>query len=284
MKLVVSGSKGFIGSHLLANLPEEKYSIFSIDIEDGIDLSRKEALSKVPKFDVFVHLANMSYVPESYTNPESFFRINYLTTLNALELCRKNNARLIFLSSYIYGTPEYLPVDERHPLNPFNPYAQSKYLCEILCDGYLRDFGVKTTILRPFNVYGKGQKGKLLIPEIFQQLIDGSKTINLKDGFPRRDYINVTDVAKAIKLCIDNNDKYGTYNICSNKSYSVKEVTEIINSKLIKPVVFIFSESDRINEVNETVGSYKKFQNDFNWSPSIPLDEGIEEITKNYNI
>lgn len=284
MKLVVSGSKGFIGTHLAEILTEENYSFFSIDIEDGIDLSRKEALSEVPKFDVFVHLANMSYVPESYTNPESFFRINYLTTLNALELCRKNNARLIFLSSYIYGTPEYLPVDEKHPLNPFNPYAQSKYLCEILCEGYFRDFGVKTTILRPFNVYGNGQKGKLLIPEIFQQVVNGSKTINLNDAFPRRDYVNVTDVAKAIKKCIDANDRNGTYNICSGKSYSVKEVTEIINSNLKKPVVFRFKESDRINEVNETVGSYEKFQGDFNWEPSIPLEEGILSIIKGYNI
>ncbi len=284
MKLVIAGSKGFIGSNLISILPKEKYSIFSIDIEDGIDLSRKRDLNKIPKFDVFVHLANLSYVPESYSNPESFFKINYLTTLNALELCRKNNARLIYISSYIYGKPEYLPVDEKHPVKPFNPYAQSKYLCEILCDGYLRDFGVKTTILRPFNVYGVGQNGSLLIPEIVQQLTNGLKTIKLKDASPRRDYVNVVDVAKAIKRCIDTDEKFGKYNICSGKSYSVKEVTDIINSNLTNPVEFSFSESDRINEVNETVGSFQKIYFDLNWKPTVSLEEGLKAIIKHKNL
>lgn len=284
MKVVVSGSKGFIGSNLLSILSNEEYSIFTIDVDEGIDLSKDEQLDKVATFDVFVHLANLSYVPESYNDPESFFRINYLTTLNALELCRKNNARLIYLSSYIYGTPEYLPVDEKHPIKPFNPYAQSKYLCEILCDGYFRDFGIDTTILRPFNVYGESQNGKLLIPEIFQQLSNDLKTIKLKDSTPRRDYVNVLDVAKSIKKCIDSNVPAGKYNVCSGKSYSVREVTDIIKSNLSQPVEFLFSESDRVSEVNETIGSYKKIQDELNWSPTISLEEGIKAIVRSLNL
>lgn len=284
MRVLISGSKGFIGSNLLQTLSGKSYSIHTIDYVDGVDLSIKDNLKDIPSFDVFVHLANLSYVPASYLNPESFYRINYLTTLNALELCRKNNARLIYLSSYLYGVPKYLPVDEDHTLNPINPYSQSKFVSEILCDGYMRDFGVNTIVLRPFNVYGIGQKSKLLIPEIFQQLIDGKKTINLRDASPRRDYVNVIDVANAIKLCIDKGDKSGKYNLCSGVSYSVKEVTDIINSNLKYPVKFIFSESDRPNEVFETVGSFRKFKNEFNWTPEISLEEGLKGIIKKYNL
>lgn len=284
MRVVISGSKGFIGSNLISQLSNQKYSIFTFDISDGIDLSKKEQLNKIPTFDVFVHLANLSYVPESYNDPESFFRINYLTTLNALELCRTNKAKLIYLSSYIYGKPEYLPVDEKHPINPFNPYAQSKYLCEILCEGYYRDFGVITTILRPFNVYGVGQKGKLLIPEIVQQLSNGLKKIKLKDATPRRDYVNVFDVANAIKTCIDSNPPAEKYNVCSGVSYSVRDVADIINSELSQSVEFLFSESDRLNEVNETIGSNKKIQDELNWSPTISFEEGLKAILKSINL
>jgi len=284
MRVIISGSKGFIGSNLLSIMSSDRYSIVTIDNANGIDLSIKDNLNGIPNFDVFVHLANLSYVPDSYSNPESFYRINYLTTLNALELCRKNNARLIYISSYIYGIPEYLPVDENHIEKPFNPYAQSKFLSETLCDGYSRDFGIKTIILRPFNVYGSGQKSKLLIPEIFQQLIEGKSIITLRDPSPRRDFVNVLDVAKAIKKCVDLGDKSSKYNICSGVSYSVREITEIINSNLKKPVRFVFNESDRPNEVNETVGSYYKFNKEFAWTPEITLEKGLIDIIRSHNL
>lgn len=284
MIVAISGAKGFIGKNLISILSNNEYSIISIDIEDGLDLSKHEQLDLIPSFDVFVHLANLSYVPDSYSHPESFYRINYLTTLNTLELCRKYNARLVYLSSYIYGKPDYLPVDEIHKINPFNPYAQSKYISEILCEGYHRDFGIKTTILRPFNVYGVGQNGKLLIPEIIQQLSTGQKIIKLRDASPRRDYVNVLDVVDAIKKCIDNSINFKRFNLCSGISYSVKELTEIINSELTEPVEFQFSESDRVNEVTETVGSLKKIHEELNWFPKITLKEGLKAIIKHSNL
>ena len=165
--IIISGSSGFIGKNLINLISQtNKYQIITLDINNGIDLTQNEQLLSLPPFDIFIHLANLLYVPASYQNPAVFYRVNYLTTLNALELCRKNNAKMIYISSYLYGNPKYLPIDENHPINPTNPYAQSKYICEKLCEGYYRDFKIKTIILRPFNIYGIGQKGDLLIPEI----------------------------------------------------------------------------------------------------------------------
>lgn len=283
--IIISGSSGFIGKNLINQISEtNKYQIITLDINNGIDLTQNEQLLSLPPFDIFIHLANLLYVPASYQNPEVFYRVNYLTTLNALELCRKNNAKMIYISSYLYGNPKYLPIDENHPINPTNPYAQSKYICEKLCEGYYRDFKIKTIVLRPFNIYGIGQKGDLLIPEIIKQLKQGKNKIFLKDPYPRRDYINVIDVARAIIKAIDINKDYSVYNVCSGISYSVKEITDIINSKLKYPVQFIFSKSDRLHEIYETRGSYSKIEKELNWHPLVKFEDGIEAMLNKENL
>ena len=121
--------------------------------------------------------------------------------------------------------------------------------------------------------------GSLLIPEIFSQLKDGKKLIQLKSASPRRDYVNVRDVANAFVACINDTNNYNVYNVCSENSVSVRELTEIINRHLRVKVEFLFSESDRPNEVNETLGSCKKLES-LGWSNTLTIEEGIVEIIK----
>lgn len=277
MKIAVAGSDGFVGRNVCAQLEAKGHTFIKIDITNGMDLCDNAIIDKIEPIDCFIHLANLVFVPASYKDPEKFYRINYLTTLNALEICRKHNARLIYASSYIYGSPQYLPVDENHPVCPFNPYAQTKVICEKMCEGYNRDFKVKVSILRPFNIYGVGQKGMLLIPEIIGQIKEGKKEIQLKAASPRRDYVNVIDVARAFCACIDDPNDFNVYNICSGVNYSIREITEIINANLSKKVTFEFGVSDRPNEVDETCGSCEKLKK-LGWTPSITFEEGIKRI------
>lgn len=279
MKVAVAGSNGFVGRKVCDQLTEAGHSIIKIDISEGRDLCNSSIIDEIEYINVFIHLANLVYVPASYDNPEKFYRINYITTLNALEICRKYNARLIYASSYIYGSPQYLPVDENHPVCPFNPYAQTKVICEKMCEGYNRDFKVKCSILRPFNIYGERQKGMLLIPEVIGQIKDGKKHIQLKAASSRRDYVNVKDVASAFVACVNDTNDYNVYNVCSGTSVSVREITEIINKHLNEKVEFSFAESDRPNEVNETLGSCKKLES-IGWKNTLTFEEGIIEIIK----
>ena len=283
MIFAVSGSEGFVGKQVCKLLENQGYEVKHIDISNGIDMCDSNIIESIEKFDCFIHLANLVYVPASYENPATFYRVNYLTTLNALELCRKYKARLVYISSYIYGPPQYLPVDEKHPICPFNPYAQTKVICEKMCEGYNRDFGVKISVIRPFNIYGIGQKGKLLIPEIIGQLKEGKVVIQLKDSTPRRDYVNVKDVANGIITCALCNEDYGVFNVCSGESISVKDITDIINKYLKNKVLFIFSSSDRPNEVDETRGSCEKLKS-LGWTPTISFEEGIKEIVETENL
>ena len=283
MIVALSGSDGFVGKVVCEKLKECHHEVVTIDLTQGFDLSDPQSVEKIPEVDCFVHLANLVYVPGSYEKPALYYRVNYMTTLNALEICRKYKARFVYISSYVYGPPQYLPVDEKHPVCPFNPYAQTKVICEKLCEGYHRDFGVKVSIVRPFNLYGVGQKGVLLIPEIIGQLKEGKKEIQLKAASPRRDYVNVVDVANAICLCVESDIEYEVYNVCSGESVSVREITEIINKHLRNKVSFKFSVSDRPNEVDETRGSCEKLKS-MGWQPSISFEDGIKAILKSENL
>ncbi len=283
MKVAVAGSDGFVGKHICEQLEAKGHEVVRIDIVRGFDLCERTIIEKIEPIDCFIQLANLVYVPGSYAEPEKYYRINYLTTLNALEICRKYSARLVYASSYIYGPPQYLPVDESHPICPFNPYAQTKLICEKLCEGYHRDFKVKVSILRPFNIYGVGQKGKLLIPEIMGQLKEGKAVIELKASSPRRDYINVVDVAGAFVACAEDINDFNIYNVCSGESVSVRELTEVINKYLRKKVQFTFSEVARPNEVDESRGSCARLES-IGWRHTITLNEGIKKLLESENL
>lgn len=283
MKIAVAGSDGFVGKNVCKQLEDAGHEIIKIDINQGVDLCNNTIIDQFEPIDCFIHLANLVFVPGSYQDPEKYYRINYLTTLNALEICRNYNARLIYASSYVYGPPQYLPVDENHPVCPFNPYAQTKVICEKLCEGYHRDFKVKISILRPFNIFGVGQKGMLLIPEIIGQLKEGKTQIQLKAATPRRDYVNVVDVAGAFLACINDKNEYSIYNVCSGVSLSVREITEVINRHLKNKVKFDFSSSDRPNEVDDSRGSCEKLKG-IGWEQTKTFEEGIIDILKAENL
>jgi len=201
MKVLITGFSGFIGSYLQKRLNQTKHELVLIDLVNGFDICVWQQVMNLKDIDVIIHLANLSFVPDSYEQPKKFYETNYLSTLNMLELCRLNGSKMIFFSSYVYGHPQYQPINEDHPIQPFNPYAQTKVICESLCEGYNRDFNVPVTIFRPFNIYGKGQNPDFLIPSILQQAQKGK--IVVKDDRPKRDYIHVEDIVEAIEAAIE---------------------------------------------------------------------------------
>jgi len=276
MKILVTGFSGFIGKYLLERLNFSNHELILMDLTNGFDICNWEQVKHITGIDAIIHLANLSFVPASYDQPKKFYESNYLSTLNMLELCRTNHAKMIFFSSYVYGHPQYQPIDEKHPIQAFNPYAQTKVICESLCEGYNRDFQVPVTIFRPFNIYGIGQNPDFLIPTIIQQAKKGS--IVIKDDRPKRDYIHVKDIVEAVIAAIDSKTSptLKTYNLGTGISYSVKEIVEQVRDLYNSKINYQCLNEIRQNEVMDTVADIRKIKKELKWEPKISITEGLK--------
>ena len=279
-KVVVTGSNGFIGRHLVKRLRSMASEVIVVDLEDDFDITDCICVSELPSFDVMVHLAARSFVPHSYENPKDFYQTNVMGTLNMLELCRKNNAQFIYTSSYVYGTPYYLPIDENHPVRAFNPYSQTKIIGEELCRAYFRDFNVSSLIFRPFNVYGKGQGKNFLIQTILNQAENG--IIKLKDPRSKRDFIYIDDLVEAyVKAILSDNNGINICNLGSGESTSIHELTSIISENYDTKLSVEFSNEYRSSEILETRANIDFARELLDWAPNISINEGIKMIIDN---
>lgn len=277
MRILVTGSSGFIAQHLIPVLQKLQAELILCDTKSGVDIADWQQVEAIGKVDVIIHLANLSFVPASFENPKLFYHINYMTTLHVLELARLRQARVIYFSSYMYGAPEYQPIDENHPLKAYNPYAQTKLICESLCEGYNRDFKVPVTIFRPFNIYGTGQHPDFLIPTLLSQAKTGK--IVVKDDRPKRDYIHVSDVVRAVTTIVVNPiNGLNIYNLGSGKSYSVRQVIDVVCGFFDNKPEYTCLNEIRPNEVMDTIADISKIKNELGWEPQLSLEEGIKEL------
>jgi len=279
MKILVTGYSGFIGSYLIRRLQDLQVELILCDLQNGINICNWNEVKDLKGFDIIIHLANLSFVPASFRDPKKFYEVNYLGTLNMLELCRLNKARMIYFSSYMYGNPQYQPIDEQHRIEAYNPYAQTKVICESLCEGYNRDFQVPVTVFRPFNIYGKGQNPDFLIPTIISQAKTGK--IVIKDDRPKRDYIHVTDIVEAVIMALqtpDTEPTLRTYNLGTGESHSVKEIIEIVRTLSGHEVDYECTREIRPNEVLDTVADITKIKKELHWTPKISLIDGIKSM------
>lgn len=277
MKIVLTGADGFVGSHLLPLLRQHpEVEIVTLDIRNGIDLCNWDSIKDI-RADLFIHLANRSFVPDSYEHPHEFFYTNVNSTNNILELARLSGARVIYFSSYIYGHPEYLPMDEAHPVHAFNPYSATKIMCEEMCKSYAHDLKVPICVFRPFNIYGRGQSPNFLISMMAQQVKEGH--IQVRDDRPKRDYIHINDIVSAVDHMAFCNwpSTYAVYNLGTGESHSVQEVAQIMIRLSGHPVTYVATGETRPNEVLDTVADISKLRA-LGWSPKVSLEEGLKEM------
>jgi nucleoside-diphosphate-sugar epimerase len=283
-KVLVTGSGGFIGSALVKRLSGLGFTVIGFDISNG-DIAEEKSLGYLEKEDVsyVFHLAGKTFVPESWSDPFSFYRTNVLGTANILELCRKTGAGLTYVSSYLYGKPEYLPIDENHPLKAYNPYSHSKLLAEEICTYYDEQFNLGISILRPFNVYGPGQSEQFLIPELIRKMLDPTIShIEVMDLRPKRDFIFIDDLVEALYLSMDG--PRGIYNVGSGKSVSVEEVLQEIKSVTGKDKSIQDMGMERPNEIFDLFSDISRISKDIHWKPQINLHEGISRCLRAFEI
>ena len=275
--VLVTGANGFIGKHLISKiLDSKKYHVIKVDRNYG-DICIEGTWKKLPACEIVIHLAGKTFVPDSWKFPQKFIDTNVNSTIQALNYCKKNSSKLIFLSSYLYGNPKKVPISENTIVDPTNPYTLSKKIAEDICKFYSEKFRVKTLILRPFNVYGKNQKEIFLIPSIIKQ-INLLKEINVKDLKPKRDFIYIKDLVEAIIKTLNLEKSFEIINIASGLSYSVEEVISFIQKIKGTNLTIKSSNENRIDEIMDTQADIKKAKKLLDWQPIWTLEKGIKDI------
>jgi nucleoside-diphosphate-sugar epimerase len=274
-KILVTGANGFVGKLLCEALINIGHEVVSITSIDG-DIALTETWESLPIADIVIHLAARTFVPESWKHPDLFLTTNTLGTIRALEYCKNHQAKLVFISSYLYGNAKTQPINEEAPIFTPNPYALSKKTAEDYCKLYADSFGVKTIILRPFNIYGSNQNPSFLIPEIIHQVLN-NQSVHVKDLVPKRDYLYIDDFINAIIQCLPIN-QFDIFNIGSGISYSVKEIIDMVQNIAGTNYPVTSSNETRAAEIMDTIADISKATKLLHWKPTISMLQGLEKL------
>lgn len=274
--ILVTGANGFIGRHLVQSLAATDVDVRVLNRSSG-DICHSETWAQLPSSNLVIHLAAQSGVLESWECTTDFVRTNCLGITYALEYCRRHHAKLIFLSSYMYGDVGSMPIDETAPVCTKNPYALTKQFSEDLCELYSANFRIETRILRLFNVYGPEQSEKFLIPKIVREAKTLGK-VYVKDLEPRRDYVYIDDVVSAISKLINYSGPHRIFNIGTGRSHSVQDIIQMVQSLLRCPVDVTNEGIRRPGEIMDSVANIDLARRELGWDPRIGLIDGLSRL------
>lgn len=308
-KILVTGGGGFIGSHLVEKLVVLGYSVktivpyninnswgwidsFSKEIKKNVEVvsgdicDQNFILEESKKVDIIFHLAALISIPYSYKSPKSYVSTNVTGTLNMLEAARENNVELFVQTSTseVYGSSQFIPITEKHPLVAQSPYAATKIASDQLALSYYNSFELPVLILRPFNTFGPRQSLRAAIPTIITQLLSNKDKIKLGSLTPKRDFTYVSDTVDGFISAIDNKKCLGqTINLGTGKDFSIGETVKNIEN-ILQIKAKIVTDNVRIrpkmSEVNRLISSNLKAKKILNWSPKFKGASGFEEGLK----
>lgn len=304
-KILVTGADGFIGSHLVEELVKKGYRVKAFVMYNSfntwgwIDTFPKELLDEIEIFtgdvrdpnavrkamgdcDAVFHLAALIAIPYSYYAPDAYVDTNIKGTLNVLQAARDLGTKrvLVTSTSEVYGTAQYVPIDEKHPFQGQSPYSATKIGADRLAESFYRSFELPVTIVRPFNTYGPRQSARAVIPTIIMQLLAGKMEIKLGSLTPTRDFNFVKDTANGFIEIYRSDSTVGEeINIATQKEVSIGELAEKLIAQ-INPEAKIICDEQRIrpekSEVNRLLGCNEKIKNLTNWQPKFTIDQGLE--------
>ncbi len=303
-KVLVTGSDGFIGSHLVEALMDagrevrafvyynsfnswgwldtfERKKLRELDVVAG-DVRDPNAVRRAVKgTDTVFHLAALIGIPFSYHAPDSYVDTNVKGTLNVLQACRDlGTARVVITStSEVYGTARYAPIDEKHPLQGQSPYAASKIAADKMGEAFFRSFGTPVATARPFNTYGPRQSARAVIPTIITQLLSGRRQVKLGSLSPTRDLNFVSDICRGFMSLAQCDGALGKeVNIGSGRETSIGDLATMLIS-IIDPDAAIVCDEERIrpekSEIERLLCDNSLMRELTGWKPEVTLEEGL---------
>lgn len=305
-KVLVTGADGFIGSHLTESLLEKGYDVKAFTYYNSfntwgwLDTLPKEKLNQIEVFsgdirdpngvreamkgaDQVFHLAALIAIPFSYHSPDSYVDTNIKGTLNVLQAARDLGTEKIMVTSTseVYGTAQYVPIDENHPFQGQSPYSATKIGADRLVESFYRSFNLPVAIVRPFNTFGPRQSARAVIPTIITQLLAGKEEIKLGSLTPTRDFNYVKDTAAGFIAIAESDKTIGQeINIATQREISIGDLAKEIIAQ-INPDAKIVCDEQRLrpekSEVNRLLGANAKIKELTDWKQQYTFEQGIAE-------
>ena len=300
-KVLVTGADGFIGSHLTESLLEKGFTYYnSFNTWGWLDTLPKEKLDQIEVFsgdvrdpngvreamkgvDQVFHLAALIAIPFSYHSPDSYVDTNIKGTLNVLQAARDLGTEKIMVTSTseVYGTAQYVPIDEKHPFQGQSPYSATKIGADRLAESFYRSFNLPVAIVRPFNTFGPRQSARAVIPTIITQLLAGKEEIKLGSLTPTRDFNYVKDTAAGFIAIAESDKTIGQeINIATQREISIGDLAKEIIAQ-INPDAKIVCDEQRLrpekSEVNRLLGANAKIKELTDWKQQYTFEQGIAE-------
>lgn len=305
-KVLVTGADGFIGSHLTENLLKKGYDVKAFVYYNSfnnwgwLDTFPKEKLDQIEIFagdirdpngvreamkgvDEVFHLAALIAIPFSYHSPDSYVDTNIKGTLNVLQAARElDTSRILVTStSEVYGTAQYVPIDEKHPFQGQSPYSATKIGADRLAESFYRSFNLPVSIVRPFNTFGPRQSARAVIPTIISQLLAGKDKIELGALTPTRDFNYVKDTAAGFIAIAESDKTIGEeINIATQREISIGDLAKEIIAQINSDAEIVCDEKrlrPEKSEVNRLLGDNTKIKALTNWKQQYTFEEGIAE-------
>ena len=305
-KILVTGADGFIGSHLTEELVKQGFDVKAFSLYNSfntwgwLDTLPQDIMENVEVFtgdvrdpngvreamkgtDAVFHLAALIAIPFSYHSPDAYVDTNIKGTLNVLQAAKQLDLDkvLITSTSEVYGTAQYVPIDESHPYQGQSPYSATKIGADRLAESFYRSFGLPVAIVRPFNTYGPRQSARAVIPTIITQLLAGKEEIRLGSLTPTRDFNFVKDTAQGFIEIYRSDKTVGEeINIATQNEISIGELAEEL-IRQINPQATIVCDEERLrpekSEVNRLLGSNEKIKMLTDWEPRFTFEEGLAQ-------
>jgi NAD dependent epimerase/dehydratase len=303
LTVLVTGADGFIGSHLVELLFVKGYKVKAlsqynsfnnwgwledIDCKDKIEVLTGDI--RDPHYckhitngvDIIFHLAALIAIPYSYIAPDSYVDTNVKGTLNICQAAKENSSiRVIHTStSEVYGTAQYVPIDEKHPMQPQSPYSATKIAADAMAMSFYNALNLPVTIARPFNTYGPRQSARAVIPTIITQIANGIKEIKMGDVSPTRDFNYVEDTCRGFLAIAENDNTIGeAINIGSNSEISIADILEMIKELMDSDVKFV-TDQERLrpakSEVFRLLCDNTKIERLTGFKPQVSIREGLQ--------
>lgn len=301
-KVLVTGADGFIGSHLVDLLLAEGYQVRalaqynSFNFQGWLEGNRHENLEIVSgdvrdaafcrmisrDVDTIYHLAALIAIPFSYVAPQSYVDTNISGTLNMCQAALDNGVKRIVVTSTseVYGTAQYVPIDERHPRQPQSPYSATKIGADAVAMSFYNAFDLPLVIARPFNTYGPRQSARAIIPTIITQIASGMKEIKVGDLTPTRDFNFVEDTCRGfIALGTTPGIEGRDINIATGREVTMKETLETIARIMDSDVKYVV-DPQRLrpskSEVRRLLGDNSLIKSLTDWTPQVSLEDGLK--------